>query len=103
MAAFHSSRSRRRAPAKSPFGKAKSPFSSDTPFPNSLPIGEQIQFLRTRLFNAMAIVDVCGIAASSLATDDPERLEDALRAAYELIDDVAGALELVAKQANGQR
>lgn len=51
----------------------------------------------------MAIVDVCGIAASSLATDDPERLEDALRAAYELIDDVAGALELVAKQANGQR
>ncbi len=49
---------------------------------------------RTRLFEALGIIEVTRHAlASKLTTLDEHSVIDALKAAYRIIDDVAGALE----------
>jgi hypothetical protein len=50
---------------------------------------------RKRLFKASAIIRMCRYATASLYQDwfDPDRLADALRAADDLIDGTAAALE----------
>lgn len=53
-----------------------------------------IEFQRARLFEALGIVEVSRHAlASKLVTLDNEDVIDALRAAYQIVDDVAAALE----------
>jgi hypothetical protein len=53
-----------------------------------------IEYQRVRLFEALGIIEVSRHAlASKLITLDEESVGDALRAAYRIVDDVAGALE----------
>lgn len=53
-----------------------------------------IEYQRARLFEALGIVEVSRHAlASKLVTLDNEDVIDALRAAYQIVDDVAAALE----------
>ncbi|MGC3980142.1 MAG: hypothetical protein QM808_02665 [Steroidobacteraceae bacterium] len=64
---------------------------------NAAPLWEQINLEREKLFQLMSIIDMCGLATSSrMEMDDPERMEGALRAVYEMLDEVAGRLETIA-------
>jgi hypothetical protein len=54
-----------------------------------------IEFHRVRLFQALGIIDVCRHAlASKLITLDEESVMEALRTAYQIVNDVAEALEV---------
>lgn len=64
------------------------------------PVGERMQMQRERLFKAMAIIDCCRYGSDSMIGDGDEDRPDivtALGAAYDLIDEVAEALEPLAR------
>ncbi|MGC3981891.1 MAG: hypothetical protein QM808_11565 [Steroidobacteraceae bacterium] len=69
--------------------------SNDNAITHSL--SEQINQERERVFQLMSIIDICSLATSSqMEMDDPERMEGALRAVYEMLDEMAGRLETIA-------
>ncbi|MGH8175504.1 MAG: hypothetical protein ACREV5_04485 [Steroidobacter sp.] len=65
------------------------------------PVGERMQTQRERLFKAMAIIDCCRYGSDSMIGDDDDARPDIVTApgaAYDLIIDVAEALEALTKR-----
>ena len=70
-------------------------------------VPERIPQLRQKLFRAMNIIEACRMGSDSmlatmLGTDDPD-FGEALAAAYELINEVAGKLGALTPPGAGER
>jgi hypothetical protein len=61
-----------------------------------LPCAERLDAEREKLFKVMSIAECCRLAcASKLVHDDPEVMVYALQAAYDLLDEAAGTLQVI--------
>jgi len=66
------------------------------------PLEQRLQSERERLFRALSIIACCRLACASLLAQggDLEVIPDALQAAYDLVDETAGALEGMGTKGN---
>lgn len=79
--------------------KRKQAAKPDTLAPRTT-VGERVEAQRKQLFKAMAIIDCCRYGSDSMISNDDDERPDivtALGAAYDLVNDVAEALEALTK------
>lgn len=68
----------------------------------AISVAERLQIERKQIFKAMGIVSCCRLGSDSMLTShdipDASSLIDALQAAYDLLDDVAGELQVLIEE-----
>ena len=65
-------------------------------------LAERVNAERERVFKAMSVVAVVRAACASVDMDrDPEIAEDALQAAYDILNEVAGELQVIRDEHGG--